>query len=132
MKNEKALTICQPYAHMIIVTQEKRVENRSWYTHYRGPLLIHAGKGKKWLDGDEDELYADDPMVFGAIIGRVQLVDVLHIDQIRKGTHDDKYPWLRNHEHAFGPWCWILSNVERFDAIPINGAQGLWNYMGRT
>lgn len=31
---------------------EKRVENREWPTSYRGPLLIHAGKSREWLDDE--------------------------------------------------------------------------------
>lgn len=38
----KALTIRQPWAHAIFHLG-KDVENRSWRTRYRGPLLIHAG-----------------------------------------------------------------------------------------
>ena len=44
----KALTICQPYPHLIMLG-EKPVENRTWATSYRGPLAIHAGKSRQWL-----------------------------------------------------------------------------------
>lgn len=50
----KALTICQPYAALICLPstdwRHKRVENRKWFTSYRGPLLIHAGKSRDWLE----------------------------------------------------------------------------------
>jgi hypothetical protein len=39
----KALTLWQPYASLI-ATSAKRIETRSWYTAYRGTLLIHASK----------------------------------------------------------------------------------------
>lgn len=39
----KALSIRQPYA-WLIVNGIKDVENRTWHTGYRGPVLIHAGK----------------------------------------------------------------------------------------
>lgn len=55
----KALTICQPYAELI-ARGDKPIENRTWPTHYRGPLLIHAGKSRAWLDGDEDRVYQID------------------------------------------------------------------------
>jgi len=38
----RAVTIRQPWAELI-VRGEKDVENRSWRTRHRGPLLIHAG-----------------------------------------------------------------------------------------
>jgi hypothetical protein len=51
----KCLTICQPHAWGI-VHGTKRIENRRWYTGYRGPLLIHAGKSKDWLGLWEDDV----------------------------------------------------------------------------
>jgi hypothetical protein len=38
----KAITVTQPYASSIVYGG-KDIENRSWYTHYRGPVAIHAG-----------------------------------------------------------------------------------------
>ena len=119
----KALTICQPYAHLI-VRGEKRVENREWPTRYRGTLLIHAGKSRDWLRGAEP---APD-MEFGALVGMGRLADCLHIDEIEDGKHDEKYPWLYEHEHTVGTWCWVLQDVVRFASpLPYKGAQGLWD-----
>lgn len=39
----KALSIQQPWA-WLIVNGYKDIENRDWITHYRGSILIHAGK----------------------------------------------------------------------------------------
>ena len=47
----KALSIRQPWAWLII-HGGKDVENRSWSTHYTGPLAIHAGKGMSAADFD--------------------------------------------------------------------------------
>jgi activating signal cointegrator 1 len=126
----KALTICQPYAELIMRGQ-KRVENRTWPTSYRGPLLIHAGKSKSWLSLDDvtlrDTAY-DIPfheMEFGAIIGVATLDLCVHISLTNavKG-----YEWLRAHEHTNGPFCWVLSNVKRFDKpIPFRGRQQLFD-----
>ena len=41
----KCLTVQQPWA-WCIVHGPKRIENRSWQSHYRGPLLIHAGQSQ--------------------------------------------------------------------------------------
>lgn len=121
----RALTICQPYAHLIIVTQEKRVENRQWPTKYRGPLVIHAGKSRAWLSGEQPT----PDMVFGAALGMVDLVDCLHIDEIECGLHDERHPWLRQHAHTEGTWCHIYDNVRAFaEPIPWKGAQGFWNF----
>lgn len=130
----KALTICQPYAHLI-ATGDKRVENRSWPTRYRGPLLIHAGKSRSWLCLDEgsniDEEYgipvAD--MAFGAIVATARLVDCLPLDGIMRGQYSGLYPWLASHEHTEGPWCWVLADeVSLAEPVPARGAQGLWDF----
>lgn len=133
----KALTICQPYAELIALGQ-KRVENRTWPTKYRGQMYIHAGKSRQWLDIElDDSLHEYDVgtglylecMEFGAIIAAATLVDCLHVDSILRGDHDKKYPWLSGHYHVNGPWCWVLDNVSRTpEPIKVNGAQGLWDY----
>jgi hypothetical protein len=119
----KALTICQPYAHLI-VTGHKRVENREWFIRYRGPLVIHAGKSRAWLGADDPS----EPMDFGCVIGQANLVDCRHIDAIERGDCHDSHPWLRTHPHTNGTWCWVLADVMRFDPIPHRGAQGLWEF----
>lgn len=126
----KALTICQPYAHLIVIG-EKLVENREWPTRYRGPLAIHAGRSRAWLSPDIEDKFRDsgDPLIFGAIVGTVILADVLHIERIKWGDYDERYPWLRNHEHANGTWCWVLQDVQRYaQPVPWKGAQGLWDF----
>lgn len=144
----KALTICQPYAHLIVVAKEKRVENRSWRTDYRGPLLIHAGMNRGWLHK------ADMPIVetfvpsntgkgkkristadlhgreihFGAIIGKADVVECAHIDDIRAGVYDLRFPWLKEHPHTEGEFCLVLDDVVQFERpIPLRGQLGLFN-----
>ena len=118
----KALTICQPYAHLIAIG-EKRVENRTWPTRYRGPIAIHAGKSREWLCGETP----GPDMVFGAVVAVATLADVLHIDRIERGDYDQRHPWLRAHEHTNGEWCWVLAGVVRLDEpVSWRGAQGLW------
>ena len=116
----KALTICQPYAHLIL-TGEKPVENRTWTTRFRGPLLIHAGKSRSWMDEDDERRYPD--IVFGAIVGRVDMVDALSASSVHR-LHAD----LRDNEHVNGPWCFLLRNPVRFERpIPYRGAQGFFD-----
>ena len=104
----RAITICQPYAHLI-VTGAKRVENRTWPTRVTGPVAIHAGKSREWLELSEDGMRDEDyglplaAMSFGAVVGVADLVACLPIDEIRRGDHDARFPWLREHEHAEGP-----------------------------
>jgi len=117
----RALTICQPYAHLI-VKHDKRVENRTWSTSYRGPLAIHAGKSRSWLDSYDFDDHPD--MVFGAIVGVARLVTCRHIDRLCDGG---AYAWVQTHPYTCGPWCWVLDSVVALpEPLPATGHQGLW------
>ncbi len=107
----------------MIAAGEKVIENRTWPTSYRGPLAIHAGKSKDWLESDD---MAERPdMVFGAVVASARIVACLRIDY---ATWPEPWAHLRNNHHANGPWCWILEDVTRLDRpIPCRGAQGLWD-----
>ncbi len=117
---ETCLSIRQPWAWAIL-EGHKRVENRTWRTHYRGPLLVHAGRSKQSVrEGLEVcHLHADTPdegdLVFGAILGRVDVVDCVPIEDLEPD------PW------ACGPWCLVLANPEPFaEPIPWKGTLGLF------
>lgn len=120
----KALTICQPYPHLILIG-EKPVENRTWATDYRGPLLIHAGKSRAWLrDGDTRRAAASGhPLTFGAIVGRATLVDCMSLQRYLR-----LHPEHADHQHVIGPYCWVLEEPVRFEKpIPWRGALGLFD-----
>ena len=136
----KCLTICQPYPTLIFLPESdfrhKRVENRHyWPFSYRGTLLIHAGKSRAFLD-DVDSFH--DPnygipleeMVFGAIVGVVNLAGVVELLQGGRVPEAarHRWPWLESHRHKEGPCCLILENPRKFaKPIPYRGAQGLFN-----
>jgi hypothetical protein len=126
----KALTICQPYAELII-RGEKLVENRIWKTDYRGPLLIHAGKSLAYLELYEGEIDRGD-LDFGAIIGLAVLADCVSKHDTRPGRGFSniamkRHPWLATHKHAEGPVCFVLANAQRFaEPIPCRGMQSLF------
>jgi activating signal cointegrator 1 len=130
----KALTICQPYAALICLPDDddraKRVENRTWATNYRGPLLIHAGKSKQWLDGSDYGLTLEQ-MPFGVICGVANVVECVAVRDFMgpsESAAERRFPWLREHRHTEGPWCWVLQECRRFETpIPYRGAQGLFD-----
>jgi len=121
----EALTICQPYAHLIAIG-EKWVETRTWGTDYRGPLAIHAGKGRQYLEDGDDQAYPD--MVFGAIVATAELNACVRLADLPGLAR--RFPgWLRilDHPHTKGPWCWVFRRVRRITPpITINGQRGLW------
>jgi activating signal cointegrator 1 len=128
----KAITICQPFAHLIL-RGKKRVENRTWFTGYRGPLYIHAGKSRDWLSLDRNEAMDVEykipvaEMAFGAVVAVATLAACVHIDRVGTGYLAQKYPWLEEHEHTEGPWCFILEGVRPIGPWPWRGEQGLFD-----
>ena len=127
----KTLTICQPYAELIMRGQ-KLVENRTWKTGYRGPLLIHAGKSKEWMRDYRNWPKPED-LVFGAILGVVDLVACHQYEDINEGSCPDEYVFLREHIHTEGPWCWVLASPKRLvEPIPFRGQQGLYGVPDRV
>lgn len=122
----KALTICQPYAHLIAIG-DKRVENRSWPTRYRGPIAVHAGKSRKMLAGGVHKRYPE--MAFGAVVATAILVDCAFVGDIYDGLYDDKYPWLETQKNYIsGAYCWLLDDIKRIDPAPCKGALSLWEW----
>jgi hypothetical protein len=123
----RAITIGQPWAFAVI-RGGKRIENRSKNTHIRGQLLIHAGASKldvrdtELADGtqvpfpDGSRCPTENELVFGALIGVVDLVDCVPYEQVR---HDP---------FASGPWCWVLANPRAFaEPIPWKGKLGFFD-----
>src|SRR5258708_38096209 len=74
----KALSIQQPWAWAILAGV-KTVENRTWRTFHRGPLLIHASK-KPWT-GKADLLGHVPPgkLPIGVLLGTVEVLDCVPI-----------------------------------------------------
>jgi hypothetical protein len=127
----KALTICQPWAELIL-RGDKRIENRKWPTSYRGQLLIHAGKSRDWLETC-DTLPADfdeDALDFGAIVGKVELLDCLpksKVESMIRFGMGREWAWIPGHVYAEGPVYWVLGRVWRLaKPIPWKGALGLF------
>lgn len=115
----RALTIRQPWA-AAIAHADKRVENRTWPTSYRGTLLIHAGKTVDRRSG---------PMVAAVVRGlQLDLGAVLAVARITgcHGSAEEKTPctpWS-----ATGQFHHVLDDEVTALPLPIpwTGAQGLW------
>lgn len=117
LEQAKIITVQQPWAHLIIhgllfepTTSDvdyKDIENRTWPTKYKGPVLIHAGKSRSEMGllPHFVGLYEDD-LVFGAVIGQVEQYGCVKFDEVR----DNRW--------AIGPWCHLYRNPRPF-ATPI-------------
>lgn len=128
----KAITISQPYA-TLIANGTKFIENRTWPPNYIGKLAIHAGRGTQYLDPIALERYPTS-----CVIAVCDLVGCLHIKTIQaayeKGEGIEGYTaqaiaQMAEHEHAEGPYCWLLKNIQKLrQPVSVRGRQKLWNF----
>ena len=155
----KTLSLLQPWASLVVLGH-KRIETRSWNTKYRGPILIHASEGKYYgkapnrfkcrdvaLDFQQEFFHLQLPhykdLPFGAIIGRVNLVDtfstsdkVISIipDGLETKRRNEFLYEIHKQEHSFGDYSpgrygWLLSDPVVFNTpIPIKGKLGIWEF----
>lgn len=115
----RALSIRPPWAYAI-AHLGKRVENRTWSTRYRGPLLIHASS--TIVPSEYDELaaivgYRIEPQTTpnGVFVAVAQLVDCVGAASLPPN------PWI------CGPYAWVLDDVRPLERpVAARGRLGLW------
>lgn len=139
MRTITVLSVRQPWA-WLLCEGLKDVENRNWKTNYRGTLYIQAGKSFDWdalylLDqpmtthaaglkavehfgirfgkSERESIITKHEDEFGAIVGRVELIDCGRRNQSVWAQPDVKYHWaVRNGQHI--------------EPIPARGQLGLF------
>lgn len=117
----KALSIRQPWA-WLIVQGHKPLENRTWWTNFRGAMLIHASQGmtqqeyedvhnfllsKERLQHLAASLPAPAALERGGIVGSAELHACV--------TESDS-PWY------MGAYGFMLRNVQPLPFRPYRGA----------
>lgn len=124
----RALSIQQPWA-WLIVNGHKDIENRNWRCHFRGPVLIHAGKridrdamedlrdGYHPVSGDRLDL--DLPEIFetGGIVGEAVIADC-----VERSTS----AWF------VGRFGIVMRDARPLDFRPCKGALGFFVPEGIT
>jgi activating signal cointegrator 1 len=139
------ITLSQPFA-TLVVRGFKLIETRGRNTNYRGELHIHAGKSKTYNGISCRELCYQDPfnkyitpeqydsLPFGAIIGKVNLVDTGKSESfVSISQNKIKYGWpaqinwpeeLEFGDYSHGRYGYLLKdNIEFPIAIPAKGNQ---------
>ena len=117
----KCLSIRQPWA-WLVVHGWKNVENRTWSTKHRGPLLIHASSNMTRADYEACRIFVAgihedltiptfEVLPRGGIVGKVTLLDC-----VREHTS----PWFT------GPVGWVLDDACACTLVPCGGRQGLF------
>jgi len=116
----KAISIRQPWA-WLIVHGYKDVENWTWSTKYRAPILIHAGKT---LDPYFDQIRQDvlaqgvefpdaKHIERGGIVGQANLVDC-----VTESTSE----WFN------GPYGFVLEDAQPLPFQPCKGRLGIFEF----
>ncbi len=120
----KCLSICQPYAELII-QNKKTIELRKWNTNFRGEFLVHAPiKIKKDF---YMKFKIKEKLTTGAIIGKVELYDVKKYESLKEiqGDKNKHYSLITFEEKVFG---FILKNPKPFRVpIPYKGQLGFFD-----
>jgi hypothetical protein len=82
----KIISIRQPWASLI-VSGVKDVENRTWSTRYRGPVLIHASRAIDKISDDEFQarfgMSLPVALPRGGVVGVAEIVDCVSEHQSR-------------------------------------------------
>jgi hypothetical protein len=115
----KAIVIRQPWA-WLIVHGYKDIENRSWRTHYRGPLLIQASASlPPKAELEELKAYAKkrgavvpDELETGGVVGIATLADCVERSRSR---------WFE------GDFGWVLQDARPTKFVAMKGQLGLFD-----
>lgn len=112
----RALSIRQPWAYLI-AHGIKPVENRTWPTNVRGPVLIHAGlridaEGIEWIRENMPEVELPEYYPVGGIVGVARLTDCVT---------DHPSPWF------FGPYGFVFADARPLAATPTRGKLGFFD-----
>lgn len=116
-----ALSIRQPWA-WLIVHGHKPVENRTWRTNHRGPLLIHASAQVSRRDYEDTAAQLAEQMAItvpplhlierGGVVGLAELTDCV-VD------HDSPF-WT-------GPYGFVLAHPKPLPFHKCPGALGFFH-----
>ena len=143
-----ALSLWRPWAGLLF--NGKDVENRSWKTHHRGPLLIHAAAKRFDYDGLDPAIelltrhrgfnptpqnrghitrVMTDTMpecwTQGKIIGAVYLAGCKHYDDVEPGKRSlwhfpDMYGWMMVGKPYLFPTPIAYRGRQRLFSVPVD------------
>lgn len=149
MKQIEVVTLIQPWASLVGI---KKIETRSWNTHYRGELYIHAGMT---VDREACTQFADELISLGyqspadlpkgVILSKCILGDCCKIRHSfglspvllvpnREDIWDGPVKELliskteqRYGNYADGRYGWVLRDIERLkNPLPAKGQLSIW------
>lgn len=147
-KQYKAISLWEPWASCV-KTGAKRIETRSWYTNYRGELVICAAK--KW-DSNNSHLLSrwnfqgglaplvgqpldfsfkswpginEEHLNFGKAVAIVDLVDCKKTELMTIGEIETEQTFG---DFTPGRFAWIFDNIRAINPpFNVKGSQGFFN-----
>lgn len=126
----KALTIKQPYASLCL---EGKIETRTWQTHYRGVVLIHAAASKpsnkhiKEASGIEQSVRVAEAVKSCTVNPDINRGKIIGIAELY-----DCHPMRPDHADqcfvAYNPglWCHKFRNIQFLSPIKAKGLLNYW------
>jgi hypothetical protein len=144
----KALSVKQPWASLICTPREdnpllgiKDIENRTWRTHFRGKIYIHASAKKVDVDFTTEQTaslfsneiwnpeigFSKDLLVVSAIIGEVEIIDCV---QDHPSIWAEKSDWQEVGWTEKPIWNWVLANPVLYDKpiLNVKGKLSFWEF----
>jgi hypothetical protein len=115
----KALSIRQPWA-WLIVYGPKTIENRCWFCHYRGRLLIHASGGMTQREYVEAAAYAHARGVIVPDRAKLEFGGVIGVATVTGCVAQSVDPWF------MGPYGITLADRQPLPCLKVKGRLGLF------
>ena len=119
----RALSIIQPWA-WLIVNGHKDIENRTWHTHRRGTILVHAGKS---IDHAAYEFLGwHHPAIADQVPGpkEIERGGIVGCCTILGCVERSESPWF------FGPFGFVLGAQRPLPFAPLRGQLGFFYVHG--
>ena len=117
----KALSLRQPWAELILQGR-KKIETRTWNTHFRGRFLIHAAN---LPDGKHMESFGFAALPSGCIVGEATLVSVKKYNTKLQFDKDIPLHQVRLKEWKRPLYGYMLEDVKR---LPQEKCKGMLNF----
>jgi hypothetical protein len=132
MTTMPVITIRQPWPWAMF-NLGKDVENRSWATKHRGPILVHASKwsrreemnadlAKAFITAPLDAVKAlKVPHGFGVDNFKAQCGGIVGVVTIVDCVQNHPSPWT-----IPGQWHWVLADARPLPFFACKGRLGIW------
>lgn len=125
----KALSFKQPFA-WLIANGYLQVDDRSWGTSYRGPILIHASKGLydayyQYIKSHTDVPIPDkDKLEYGGVVGMATLVLCCKPEALPANIRTEQRAQFAGVQHGY--YGFLFEQARPFPRMPCSGKLGIF------